>query len=86
MCSRNYQKKKRNYRIRRGLGGGGGGVRVCQVNVTRITRKVLDNLNFVFGNLSFGYPDNSAKDRSANDTSAKPEVRMPTVRTRQQCE
>ena len=32
------------------------------------------------------YPDNSAKDRSANvnDTSAKPEVRMPTVRKRQQ--
>ena len=32
------------------------------------------------------YPDYGAKDRSANDTSAKPEVRMPTVRTRQQCE
>ena len=34
-------------------GGGGGGARVCQVNVTRITRKVFEILNFVFGNLSF---------------------------------
>ena len=26
---------------------------MCQVNVTRITRKVFEILNFVFGNLSF---------------------------------
>ena len=53
MCSKNYQKKKRNYRIRGGGDGAGGRVRVCQVNVTRITRKVFKILNFVFGNLSF---------------------------------
>ena len=49
------KKRKRNYRIRRGGGGDGAGgrVRVCQVNVTRITRKVFEILNFVFGNLSF---------------------------------
>ena len=46
--------KKRNYRIRRGGGGmGRAGVWVCQVYVTRITRKVFEILNFVFGNLSF---------------------------------
>ena len=28
-------------------------LRVCQVNVTRITRKVFKILNVVFGNLSF---------------------------------
>ena len=28
-------------------------LRVCQVNVTRITRKVFKILNLVFGNLSF---------------------------------
>ena len=28
-------------------------LRVCQVNVTRITRKVVKILNLVFGNLSF---------------------------------
>ena len=52
MCSRNYQRKrkKRNYRI---PGGGGGGGRKCAKFVTRITRKVFEILNFVFGNLSF---------------------------------
>ena len=48
------QKKKRNYRIRKGGGDGAGArVRVCQVNVTRIMREVFKILNFVFGNLSF---------------------------------
>ena len=50
MCSRNYQKKGTT--VFEG-GGGGGRVRVCQVNVTRITRQVFEILNFVFGNLSF---------------------------------
>ena len=57
MCSRNYQKKKKKeLPYSKGGGGGdgaGGRVRVCQVNVTRITRKVFEILNFVFGNLSF---------------------------------
>ena len=54
-CVQETTKKKRNYRIRRGGGGGWGCgcVRVCQVNATRITRKVFEILNFVFGNLSF---------------------------------
>ena len=55
LCSRNYQKKGTT--VFEGGGGGGmgraGRVRVCQVNVTRITRKVFEILNFVFGNLSF---------------------------------
>ena len=49
MCSRNY--KKRIYCFPRVEGGGG--ARVCQVNVTRITRKVLEILNFIFRTLSF---------------------------------
>ena len=52
MCSRNYQKKK-ELPYSKGGGGGMGRARVCQVNVTRITRKVFEIWNFVFGNLSF---------------------------------
>ena len=39
-------------------------------------------------NLALGLYDKSkrAKDQSANDTSAKPDVQMPTVRKRKQCE
>ena len=48
------KKKKGATAFERGGGDGSGGrVRVCQVNVTRITRKVFEILNFVFGNLSF---------------------------------
>ena len=55
MCSRNYQKKKKKLPCSKGGGGGGAGgrVRMCQVDATRITRKVFEILNFVFGNLSF---------------------------------
>ena len=47
MCSRNYQKKKELRSSKGGGGGAGGRVRVCQVNVTRITRKAFEIMNFV---------------------------------------
>ena len=50
MCSRNYKKKKGTTVFEGGGGGGDGAgvrVRVCQVNVTRITRKAFEILNFV---------------------------------------
>ena len=50
------KKKELPYSKKGGGGGGdwaGGRTRVCQVNVTRMTRKVFEILNFVFGNLSF---------------------------------
>ena len=51
------KKKKKGTTVFEGGGGDGEGgrVRVCQVNATRITRKVFKILNFVFGNLSFAH-------------------------------
>ena len=48
-CVQETTKKKKGTTV---FEGGGGRVRVCQGNVTQITRKVFEILNFVFGNLS----------------------------------
>ena len=73
MCSRNYQKKKELPYSKGGGGGDGAGgrVRMCQVNVTRITRKVFEILNFVFGNLSFVFRSPYSTVRSHMEPSAK---------------
>ena len=51
--------------------GAGGRVRVCQVNVTRITRMVFEILNFVLGNLSFVFLSPHSTVCSHTESSAK---------------
>ena len=72
-CVQETTRKKKELMYSKGGGGSGGGgrVRMCQVNVTRITRKVFEILNFVFGNLSFVFRPPYSTVCSHTEQSAK---------------